>query len=143
MTWAILSQNVVTKIIEGEFPDDLARTAGVSVVDVTDQECRVGWIIDGNKIGPINVQALVADRIKSYQEKAPQLLRGLYAANTLAGLTTPDSDALCDAFGDVILRLREGLWPTAIYRLQTKQPTLIATEQRIAEWVQLILGEMA
>lgn len=143
MRWAIIRSNVVTKITEGEFPETEASAGGQLVVDVTDVTCQVGWILSGNKIGPINVQAIVADRIKHYQEKAPVLLRDLYAANTLAGLSTPDSDALCDAFADVILRLREGLWPTAIYRLQQKQPTLIATEARITEWIQLILGQLS
>lgn len=142
MKWAIVNSGVVVKIVEGDFPEAYARSSGVIVVDVSDQPCQAGWILSGNKVGPINVQALVADRIRLYQEKAPVLLRDLYAANTLSGLTTPESDALCDAFADVILRLREGLWPTAIYRLQHKQPTLIATEARITEWIQLILKEM-
>lgn len=143
MKWAVVNQSVVESIVEGAYPDERARDAGILVVDVSEVPCQVGWILSGNKIGPINYQAIIADRIKLYQEKAPILLRGLYAANTLQGLSTVDSDALCDAFSDVILRLREGLWPTAIYRLQNKQPTLIATEARIVEWIQLILKEMA
>ena len=82
MKWAILSQRVVTSIVDGAFPQEKSMETGVQVVDVTDQDCRVGWILQGNKIGPIDVKALVADRIKLYQDKAPQLLRDLYATNT-------------------------------------------------------------
>jgi hypothetical protein len=86
----------------------------------------------------VDYVAIVTDIIKQKQEAAPQLLRQLYAENTLAGITTEQSDALFDEYADVILRIREGAFPTAVHRLQQKQPSGFITQELLDKWIDII-----
>ncbi len=76
----------------------------------------------------------VTNKIKDYQVAAKTLLVELYAENTVAGLTTAQSDQMFDDFDDVLTRLREGAFPTALYRLNQKVPAGFVTQQLIDSW---------
>jgi len=89
---------------------------------------------------PPNIQALVEQRIEGYQLKAPALLRSLYAANTVAGISTAQSDQMVDDYEDVIIRIREGLFPTALHRLQMKRPSGFVTQAMLDNWRVTILS---
>lgn len=78
--------------------------------------------------------AYINAKIKSYQEASPVLLRELYVENTMAGITSEQSDAIFDEYQDIIVRLKEGAFPTALHRLSQKQPTGFITQTLIDKW---------
>ena len=86
----------------------------------------------------IDYVQIVSEIIAQKQAVAPKLLQQLYAENTLAGITTSQSDQLFDEYSDVILRIREGAFPTAHYRLQQKQPSGFITQALIDKWIAII-----
>lgn len=148
--YAILDNNTVTEILD--LDDEGCRreaTYHSVVVDIQDfiVQPQLGWILNGNQLIPppsqaVNLKELVKARIKLYQDSAPELLRDFYATNTLLGLTVQQSDQLFADYQDVLVRLREGAWPTAIYRLSQKEPMGFVTEEMISNWVSLIQSRM-
>jgi hypothetical protein len=91
---------------------------------------------------PLPVQKVVFETIVKYQKIAPQLLTELYRDNTLMGLTVAGSDQMFDDYFDVLLRIREGAFPTAIYRLQHKAPSGFVTQTMIDNWILKIKSYM-
>lgn len=87
-------------------------------------------------VTPISV--VVQSKILDYRKTADRLLTELYATNTLAGITVQQSDALFDEFQDVIFRIQQGAFPTALYRLSQKQPSGYATQELLDTWSQKI-----
>lgn len=81
---------------------------------------------------------IIEERIHLYESTAPKLLREIKAANTIAGITLAESDKMFDDFQDVLLRIREGMFPTALYRLQSKTPTGFVTQEMLNTWASLI-----
>lgn len=81
-----------------------------------------------------NTSAYINAKIASYQQTSPVLLRELYVENTLAGITNEQSDAVFDEYQDIIVRLKEGAFPTALYRLSQKQPVGFITQTLIDKW---------
>lgn len=87
---------------------------------------------------PTPIKIIVMDKIKDYKKVAADIIDALKADNTLAGITLAQSDQMFDDFEDVLLRLREGALPTAIYRLQHKSPSGFVTQDMIDAWILLI-----
>ena len=83
---------------------------------------------------------IVSGKLKEYQSKSDELITSLLTENTLAGITTAQSDEMFDNFVDVLIRLRNGAFPTAIYRLSQKTPVGFATQQVIDRWIEKIKG---
>lgn len=88
------------------------------------------------------IQTAIEDRIKYYQTVAPDIITEIYAYNTLRGMTKEQSDVLFDEMSDVLFRIKEGAFPTAIYRLQNKEPNSVLTAEMITQWINLIEREM-
>lgn len=84
----------------------------------------------------------ISDRIKYYQSVAPDVIVDLYATNTLNGMTREQSDQMFDEMDDVLTRIKEGAFPTAIYRLQNKTPNGIVTQDMINNWLLKIQERM-
>ena len=119
------------------------------VVDIHDLlvQPEVGWVLSGNTLIPPSsqvpsLQTLIKAKIKSYQHMASELLVDLYVENTLLGITTQQSDQMFEEFEDVLMRIREGAWPTALYRLSQKQPNGFVTQEMINRWSELISSRM-
>lgn len=89
-----------------------------------------------------NVSDTIQSRLRYYQAEAGDLIVDLYTQNTLNGITVSESDEMFTAFADVLLRLREGAWPTALYRLHQKQPDGFVTQEMINSWISLIESRM-
>lgn len=87
---------------------------------------------------PPGMPEIVYDKISSYRRLAPNLLTELYRDNTLAGITVQQSDQMFDEYFDVLLRIKEGCFPTAIYRLQQKTPSGFVTQDMINSWIRKI-----
>jgi hypothetical protein len=109
---------------------------------------EVGWKLVNNILQPpagqsISMEAIIRAKIQSYQEQAPALLRDLYTQNTLLGITTQQSDQMFQDYQDVLIRIREGAWPTALYRLSQKSPSGFVTQPMIDAWYNLILSKLA
>jgi len=83
----------------------------------------------------LTIQEIVLNKLAQYEITAEQLIRELKRDNTLAGITVQQSDQMFDDFADVLLRLREGAFPTAVYRLSQKAPSGFVTQQLIDAWV--------
>jgi hypothetical protein len=96
----------------------------------------IGWAYTNGVFSapPPDIPKLINRKLESYQLVAPILLRDLYTANTLAGLTVAQSDQMFDDFADVLIRIREGAFPTALYRLAQKQPIGAVTQPMIDSW---------
>lgn len=81
---------------------------------------------------PINV--VIQSRILDYRKTADKLLTELYSENTLAGISVAESDALFDEYQDVILRIQQGAFPTALHRLSQKTPSGFVTQEILDRW---------
>lgn len=120
-----------------------------SVIDVSEfiLKPEVGWIFTGVEFSPpahqqVDLAKMIRDRIYYFQSQASALLTDMYVANTLAGISSAQSDAMFDDYSDVLLRIREGAWPTALYRLNQKQPQGFVTQAIIDNWKALLLARM-
>jgi len=132
---------VVIKEIEDEDFQGISKNYE-SIVDVTDFIItpQVGWLLDGNKVVPdaqhaITIKQMIVAKILSYQKVSADLLTELYADNTLTGMTVSQSNAMFEEYSDVIIRLSQGAFPTAIYSLQQKTPSGIVTQENIDNWI--------
>lgn len=119
------------------------------VVDVEDCTIvpQVGWIMSGNQLvapvtAPTPITEIIKATIRKFQKAAPELLVQLYTSNTLAGITTVQSDAMFTDYQDVLTCIREGAWPTALYRLNQKQPSGFVTQAMIDSWKNLLITGM-
>jgi hypothetical protein len=119
------------------------------IVDVEDHAITpsVGWILSGNQLvapvtAPTPIVEVIKATIRKFQKAAPELLVQLYTANTLAGITTVQSDAMFTEYQDVLTCIREGAWPTALYRLNQKQPSGFVTQPMIDSWKNLLITGM-
>jgi hypothetical protein len=149
--YAILDNNIVTSIspLEEEQVISISMSTPHMLIDIQDLPIlpSVGWILSGNRLvapptNPVPINIYINSKIKQFQDMAPALLRDMYVANTLAGITTAQSDAMFDDYQDVLSRVREGAWPTAVYRLYHKQPTGFVTQEMITSWINLLLSRM-
>lgn len=149
---ACVSNNVVEKIVDitsEEHYQELSQQYLI-VISIEDLLIKpdVGWVLQGNDFVPgpeqsVSLEEMIKSRIKFYQEEAPELLRDLYTANTLLGITTQQSDQMFEDYQDVLIRIREGAWPTALYRLSQKQPSGFVTQEMIEAWSTTIAARMA
>lgn len=148
--YAILNEQLSVSSIqalEDSGAGELSRTS--FIVDIQDMSIQpqVGWILSGNQLvppvgSPVSLNVIINAKIKQFQDQAPVLLRNMYVANTLAGISTAQSDQMFDDYQDVLTRIREGAWPTALYRLSQKQPAGFVTQQMIDAWVALLITGM-
>ena len=148
--YAVLDENIVQEILD---LDEAGYVHEASyhqlIIDIQDLviQPQVGWVLSGNQLAPppgqsVAIKDLVKAKIKQYQDAAPEVLRELYATNTLLGITVQESDAMFEEYKDVLIRIREGAWPTALYRLAQKTPSGFVTQQMINSWVALIQSRM-
>jgi len=149
--YALINDFVVTEIryLEEEQVPDISRQYQL-VVDVEDLVVTpaAGWVVSGSQLVPpaaqvIPVQDMIKGAIRRFQQLAPELLVNLYVNNTLLGITTAQSDAMFEEYQDVLIRLREGAWPTALYRLNQKQPSGFVTQELIDSWRAQIIAAMS
>lgn len=80
----------------------------------------------------------ISNRIKSYQNLAQHVLTQIYTANTIAGITAEQSDAIFDDYADVILRIMQGAFPTAKTRLEAKTPSGFVTQEMLDSWIAIL-----
>ncbi len=141
----------VVNIVDINTEDQYRELAGKhsSVIDLTPVilKPQVGWVLQGVVFTPpasqqVNLAQLVGDRIKHYQSLAPQILVDMYVSNTLAGINAEQSSQMFTDYGDVLHCIREGAWPTAIYKLAQKQPEGFVTQEMIDSWTALIQGKL-
>lgn len=83
----------------------------------------------------INVEQELRRALKRNQENAAQILEDFYIQNTLEGITLAQSDVMFDDYQDVILRIKEGAFTTALYRLQQKVPSGFVTQAILVRWI--------
>lgn len=148
--YAILDENTVVAIETMDEESYLQKVRKHQlIIDIENLviQPQVGWILVGNKLAPapgqeITLKTMIKSKIRYYQDSAPELLRDLYAENTLLGLTTSQSDQMFEDYSDVLIRIREGAWPTALYRLGQKEPSGFVTQQMQDNWTALITSRM-
>jgi len=143
---AILDNNIVVQIMD--LDNELYKHKILYhqlIIDIHDLVIspQVGWLLSGNVLvppvnAPVSLKDLIKARVKYYQEQAPELLRDLYAENTLLGITLEQSNAMFSDYQDVLIRIREGAWPTALYCLSQKDPSGFVTQEMIDNWYNLI-----
>ena len=139
---------VSVELLEEEAVVEASKTY-TFVVDVHDLVLTpaVGWKLDGNSLVPPAGQApslksVVAARIKYYQSLANDILVDMYTTNTVAGISTIQSDAMFSEYSDVLTCIREGAWPTALYKLDQKTPSGFVTQEMLDEWKNIITSRM-
>lgn len=113
------------------------QAQGYTVVEDADYMVLVSSLEVTNQTSMTKVY--IEDRLKGYRAKAAALLLSLYSDNTLAGITAAQSNQMFDDYADVVMRLNEGAWPTAIERLATKTPSGFVTQALIDTWTQRIV----
>ena len=139
---------IVNVLSEEQYKELAARYSSVIIVEDLLIQPEPGWVLNGLVLQPgpgqsITVDQLIKSKIRGFQQMAPEVLVDLYTQNTLYGITTAQSDQMFDDFEDVLLRLREGAWPTAIYRLNQKQPSGFVSQELIDSWKQVIISKMS
>lgn len=114
-------------------------------VDVSDYISlpSIGYILSGNKVVPapgmeLTIKDMIKARIKLYRSRAADLLVDIYASNTLAGMTTAQSDASFTLHADVIFCINEGAWPTAMLRLNAKATAGTIPQELADSWIAII-----
>lgn len=148
--YAILDENIVVEVLD---LDDAGYVREASyhqlIVDIQDLVIhpQVGWVLVGNTLTPppgqtVPVKDAIKARIKYYQSEAPELLRELYATNTLLGITLQQSNQMFSDYQDVLIRIREGAWPSALYCLSQKTPSGFVTQDMIDNWTAMIQARM-
>lgn len=85
-----------------------------------------------------NTYDVVLQNVKSRQNEGLKILAELYALNIVNGITLSQSDQMFEDFNDVLTRVREGAFETAVYRLESKQPSGFVTQSMIDGWISLI-----
>jgi hypothetical protein len=147
---ALLMENVVVKIETLDESQYREKTKEYQlIVDIHDLliEPQAGWVLAGNKLEPapgtsVDLITMIKAKIRSFQKMAPDLLVDMYAQNTILGITTQQSDEMFSDYQDVLIRIREGAWPTALYALEQKQPSGFVTQEMINSWKNLLLSRM-
>lgn len=145
MIHAQILNGIVKNIIvtDENTPMDLFEAECDVIVRIDELESmpNIGWTFDGEEFappageGPKPIKDVIVDRLKEYKKRGVQLVDELKADNTLAGITLEESAKMIDDFSDVLLMLREGMFPTAIYRLQQKQPQGFVTQEMLNNWI--------
>jgi len=143
---ALLNNNVVVEICDlDENSFNLKIHSHQLIIDIHDLIIppQLGWVLVGNQLqppanAPVPLKDIIKARIKYYQENAPELLRDLYAENTLLGITAEQSNQMFNDYQDVLIRIREGAWPTALYCISQKEPSGFVTQEMIDNWAALI-----
>lgn len=144
--YAILDNNEVVEVLNLNESDYIYEASYHQlIIDIEDfiVQPQVGWLLVGNTLTPpsntiSDIKYAIKSRIKYYQDNASDLLRDLYATNVLLGITTEQSDAMFSEYEDVLIRIREGAWPTALYRLSQKSPSGFVTQDMIDSWILMI-----
>jgi len=109
---------------------------------------QIGWILSGNTLVPSPGQEVsFVDALKyklaELQAVAPEILIEMYAQNTILGITTAQADQMFDDFHDVLTRIKEGAWPTALYRLMQKEPMGFVTQEMLDNWIAMLQARIA
>ena len=141
--YAVVFNLEVIEVIESEtFPEVLSENLLVDITDLLIPPAK-GWKLEGNKLVPPvghNLEEIVESKIKKFQQLSQQMIIEIYTTNTLLGITTQQSDQMFDDYIDILLRLKEGAWPTALYRLNTKQPNGFVTQEMLDSWKAVIIS---
>ena len=148
--YAFLQNNTVEKVEAATEEQYLEQARYYQlIIDVTDYVATptVGWVLSGNVIVPSpqqqpSIKQQIKDRISYYQKIAPDLLTDLYAENTISGITAAQSSQMFNDFQDVVTCVTQGAFPTAIYKLQQKQPSGFVTQEMINDWISKIRSRM-
>jgi hypothetical protein len=149
---ACIKGTTVTDLVEVLSESHFRELSGVysCVIDISEFILKpdIGWTLNGTTFSPPEHQVpdlhkMIGDKIRYFQSQAPKLLTDMYIANTLAGISPSQSDQMFDDYSDVLTRIREGAWPTALYRLEQKQPSGFVTQNLIDQWKALLVTSMS
>lgn len=110
-----------------ELPDDTSEEIW---------EAKLAPFAEAPKV--VTLAEVVSDRILEFEELAPKLLREIKTSNTLAGITDAQSAQLFVDFANVLLAVREGAFPTALYMLQNSQPSGFVSQEILDSWIALL-----
>lgn len=80
-------------------------------------------------------QEIVVRKINSYKKECEQLMDTFKAGNTLEGITVAQSAELFAVAHLVIIALREGALPTAIYLAEQIVPAGFLTQEKKDLWI--------
>jgi hypothetical protein len=113
----------------------------IGQVEMPDDTTEAQWLEVLVKYNPpeISLQQLVYERLEKYEKLAPRLLREIKTSNTLAGITTAQSDTMFSENYILLLEIREGAFPTALYRLQNTVPSGFMTQEMINDFIAKIM----
>lgn len=133
--YALVKAGVVQTIITTDQDISAFPDIADSLVSC-DDTVQCNWKYDGVNFTSeaLPITQVIENKINSYRAVASELVVELYVQNTLAGITTAQSDQMFDDFDDVLTRIREGAFPTALYRLATKTPSGFVTQQLLDSW---------
>lgn len=112
-------------------------------IEGIDPEPQIGGVYNGSNFLPpkdLPIKDKIFNTIRNYQKLSPSLLADIYTVNKLAGISLEQSDKMFDTFADVVLRIREGAFPTALYRLSQKVPEDFVTQELLDAWMSKIKG---
>jgi hypothetical protein len=91
---------------------------------------------------PKPIAQVIKEKIASYQLVADRILLDLKTANTLSGITVSQSSQMFKDYRDVIIMIREGAFPSAIYEIGNLGPMGFASQELLDEWVAIIQKEL-
>lgn len=91
---------------------------------------------------PASTRTIIMEKLKDYKRKAIDLLDGMKADNTLAGINVVQSAAMFEEYQPILTAMREGAFPTAIYMLQQKTPSGFVTQEMLDNWIALLRANL-
>jgi len=145
-TYAKIEEGIVKNVALASSNNDIfADDPNYVRIDNLDPMPQIFWKYDGAVFSPPDAPPVydqIFSRIQKYQQTIPALLTDIYTQNTINGITLLQSDQLFDDYEDVIIRLSQGAFPTALYRLSQKTPSGFVTQDMIDGWVQIIKSHM-
>lgn len=118
---------------------DILNYQGIIIGKLTlpDQTSEAQWNIAlaAYAQSPESLKEIIVNKIAGFRELGQNMLDGIKADNTLAGITPAQSAQAFADYRDIILMIREGAFPSAIYALQQKGAIGFITQPMIDSWI--------
>jgi len=145
-TYAQIVEGLVHNVLLADSNHDIfAGDSNYVRIDNLDPIPQIAWKYDGETFSSPDAPPVydqIYARISQYQKSVVPLLTDIYVQNTINGITLQQSDQLFDDYSDVIMRLSQGAFPSALYRLSQKTPGGFVTQDMIDQWTEIIKSHM-
>lgn len=122
--------------------DKNGNVVGVVTMPVGTPEDVWAYLLSRYNPPATPIYDVIINRLTKYEKSADQLLKDIKTSNTLAGITLAQSAQMFIDFQHVLMAIREGAFPTAIYLLQNATPSGFVTQPMIDDMIARITAKL-